>query len=316
MSVNIARMRGVGAALPTPYRFGRVDFDAFAALCDRLIERGVNSLVPCGTTGEAALLTMAEQHELIETAVSVAAGRVPVIAGAASNNTATAVELAGSAEQAGAQALLCATPAYLKPTQAGVIAHFRAIHDAVRIPVILYDVPSRTACPLNDLSIKRLSTLPRIVGLKDATADVPRVSRLRRRLGREFLLLSGDDSTQSAFRAEGGDGCISVTANVVPALCAALHRAHDRNRFDEVQRIERILRPLHAALFLEPNPIPLKRALNRLKLIEDGLRLPLTPLSPAADRHLAAVLERIMPAEHVEAARFAAANPLIAPRAA
>jgi 4-hydroxy-tetrahydrodipicolinate synthase len=182
--------------------------------------------------------------------------------------------------------------------------------------VTLYDVPSRTACPLNDLSIKRLGSLPRIVGLKDATADVPRVARLRRRLGREFLLLSGDDGTQSAFRAAGGDGCISVTANVVPALCAALHRAHDRSRFDEVQRIERILRPLHAALFLEANPIPLKRALHRLKLIEDGLRLPLTPLAPAADRHLAAVLERIMPAEQIEAARFAAANPLIAPRAA
>lgn len=316
MPLSIVRMRGVGAALPTPYRFGRVDFDGFARLCERLIDRGVGSLVPCGTTGEAALLTMAEQRQLIETALSVSRSRVPVIAGAGSNNTATAVELAVSAEQAGAQALLCATPAYLKPTQVGVIAHFRAIHDAVRIPVILYDVPSRTACPLNDLSIKRLSSLPRIVGLKDATADVPRVARLRRRLGREFLLLSGDDGTQSAFRAAGGDGCISVTANVVPALCAALHRAHDRSRFDEVQRLSCILRPLHAALFLEPNPIPLKRALYRLKLIEDGLRLPLTPLTPAADRHLAAVLERIMPAEQVEAARFAAANPLIAPRAA
>jgi 4-hydroxy-tetrahydrodipicolinate synthase len=310
------RMRGVGAALPTPYRFGRVDLDAFARLCERLIERGVGSLVPCGTTGEAALLTIAEQRQLIETAIEVSRGRVPVIAGAGSNNTATAVELAVSAEQAGAQALLCVTPTYLKPTQAGVIAHFRAIHDAVHIPLILYDVPSRTACPLNDLSIKRLSSLPRIVGLKDATAEVARVGRLRRRLGREFLLLSGDDGTQSAFRAASGDGCISVTANVVPALCAALHRAHDRNRFDEVQRIERILRPLHAALFLEPNPIPLKRALHRLKLIEDGLRLPLTPLAPAADRHLAAVLERIMPAEQFEAVRFAAANPLIAPRAA
>ncbi len=317
MPVTIsARMRGVGAALPTPYRFGRVDFDAFARLCERLIERGVNSLVPCGTTGEAALLTMAEQRQLIETALEVSHGRVPVIAGAGSNNTATAVELAVSAEQAGAQALLSATPAYLKPTQAGVIAHFRAIHDAVGIPLILYDVPSRTACPPNDLSIKRLTSLPRIVGLKDATGEVARVARLRRRVGREFLLLSGDDGTQSAFRAVGGDGCISVTANVVPALCAALHRAHDRNRLDEVQRIERILKPLHAALFLEPNPIPLKRALHRLKLMEDGLRLPLTSLTPAADRHLAAVLERIMPAEQIEAARFAAANPLIAPRAA
>jgi len=313
---RISTMRGAGAALPTPYRFGRVDFDAFEGLCHRLIERGVTMLAPCGMTGEAALLTMAEQRGLIETAVAAAYGRVPVVAGAGSNNTATAVELAVSAEDAGASALLCVTPAYLKPTQAGVIAHFRAIHDAVRIPVILYDVPSRTACPLNDLSIKRLADLPRVIGVKDATADVPRVARLRRRVGKDFLLLSGDDATQSPYRAAGGDGCISVTANVVPALCAALHRAHDRNRPDEIERLERILRPLHAALFLEPNPIPLKRALHRLKLIEDGLRLPLTPLAPQADRLLAAVLERIMPAEQVEAARFAAAHPLIAPRAA
>jgi 4-hydroxy-tetrahydrodipicolinate synthase len=316
MTIKPGRMHGVGAALPTPYRFGRVDLDAFEGLCHRLIGGGVSMLTPCGTTGEAALLTMAEQRQLIQAAVRAAAGRVPVIAGAGSNNTATAVELACSAEAAGASALLCVTPAYLKPTQAGVIAHFRAIHDAVEIPVILYDVPARTACPLTDLSVKRLAELPRVIGLKDATADVPRVGRLRRRLGKEFLLLSGDDATQSCFRAAGGDGCISVTANVVPALCAALHRAHDRDRPDEIERLERILRPLHAALFLEPNPIPLKRALHSLKLIEDGLRLPLTPLSPQANHHLAAVLDRIMPAERVEMARFAAAHPLTAPRAA
>ncbi|WP_428668821.1 4-hydroxy-tetrahydrodipicolinate synthase [Reyranella sp.] len=316
MSIRVTGLRGVGAALPTPYRFGRVDFDAFEGLCHRLIERGIDTLVPCGTTGEAALLTMAEQRNLIERAVAASRGRVPVIAGAGSNNTATAVELAVSAEAGGASALLCITPAYLKPTQAGVIAHFNTIHAAVRIPMILYDVPSRTACPLSDLSVKRLAQLPRVIGLKDATADVPRVRRLRRRLGREFLLLSGDDATQSAFRKAGGDGCISVTANVVPALCAALHRAHDRRHEDEIERLDRILRPLHAALFVEPNPIPLKRALHRLKLIQDGLRLPLTPLSPTADRHLAAVLERILPAEQIEAARFAAAHPLVAPRAA
>jgi 4-hydroxy-tetrahydrodipicolinate synthase len=164
--------------------------------------------------------------------------------------------------------------------------------------------------------VRRLAGLPRVIGLKDATAEIPRVGRLRRRLGREFLLLSGDDATQSPYRAAGGDGCISVTANVVPALCAALHRAHDRQQPEEIERIDRILRPLHAALFLEPNPIPLKRALHRLKLIQDGLRLPLTPMTPAAERHLAAVLERITPAEQIEAARFAAAHPLIAPRAA
>jgi len=316
MTIGTFALRGVGVALPTPYHFGSVDFDAFEGLCHRAIERGAATLVPCGTTGESALLTLAEQRRLIATAVAAAHGRVPVIAGAGSNNTATAVELAAAAEEAGAAALLSVTPAYLKPTQAGVIAHFTAIHEAVRLPLILYDVPSRTACPLSDLSVKRLANLPRVIGLKDATAEVPRVNRLRRRLGAEFLLLSGDDATQSPYRAAGGDGCISVTANVVPALLAALHRAHDRHQPDEIERLDRILRPLHAALFLEPNPIPLKRALSRLKLIQDGLRLPLTPMTPQAERHLAAVLERIMPAEQIEAARFAAAPPLTAPRAA
>lgn len=316
MNVKLARMHGVGAALPTPYRFGRIDLDAFAGLCHRLAERGVDMLVPGGPTGEAALLTLAEQRRLIETAVAAARGRIPVVAATGSSNTATAIELACMAEEAGAAALLCLAPAYLKPDQAGVIEHFRAIHDAVRIPLILHDVPSRTACPLTNLSVKRLADLERVAGISASTADMARVGHLRRRLGPGFLMLSGDDVSQSAFRKAGGDGAISVTANVVPALCAALHRAHDGGRQDEVERLDRILRPLHAALFLEAHPVPLKRALHRLKLIDDAVRLPLPPLAPQDDRHLAAVMERILPAEQVEAARFAAAHPLTAPRAA
>lgn len=316
MTKAILRTGGSMAALPTPYRFGTVDFQAFAKLCDHLIDCGTAALVPCGTTGESALLTPAEHSGVVAAAAAAAAGRVPVIAGAGSNNTRTAVELARAAELAGAQALLCVTPFYLKPTEAGMIAHFRAIHDAVAIPLILYDVPSRTACTLSDAAVIRLAGLPRIVGLKDATADIARVGRLRRRLGREFLLLSGDDATQSAFRAAGGDGCISVTANVTPALCAALHAACDHDVVAEVQRIDRILAPLHAALFLEANPIPVKRALNRLDMIEDSLRLPLTPLSPEADAKLARVLDRIVPAEEEEALRAASARPQAAARAA
>jgi len=224
------------------------------------------------------------------------------------NNTTTAVELARSAERAGAQALLCVTPPYLKPTQAGMMVHFRTIHDAVGLPIILYDVPSRTACALDDVTIRRLAELPRIVGLKDATGDIPRVTRLRRRLGEEFLLLSGDDATQAAFRLAGGDGCISVTANVVPVLCGALHRACDEKLDADIQWYEQLLAPLHAALFLEANPIPLKRALHRLGLMGDGLRLPLTPLSPDAGRKLEQVLQSILPVEEKEAARFAAAH--------
>jgi len=316
MNDLIAAARGSSAALPTPYSLGRVDFAALEALCNRLIDRGTSALVPCGTTGEAPLLTPDEHHNVVARTVAAAAGRVPVIAGAGSNNTGTAVDLARSAERAGAQALLCVTPPYLKPTQAGMIVHFRTIHDAVGIPVILYDVPSRTACALDDVTIRRLAELPRIVGLKDATGDIPRVARLRRRLGDQFLLLSGDDATQVAFRSAGGDGCISVTANVTPALCAALHRACDERLDADVRWFEQLLAPLHAALFLEANPIPLKRALSRLGLMGDGLRLPLTPLSPDADRTLERVLQAIMPAEEKEAMRVHAARRLLAGRAA
>ena len=316
MNDLITAAHGSSAALPTPYSLGQVDLAALEALCNRLIDRGIAALVPCGTTGEAPLLTPDEHHRVVAQTVAAAAGRVPVIAGAGSNNTGTAVELARSAERAGAQALLCVTPPYLKPTQAGMIVHFRTIHDAVGIPVILYDVPSRTACALDDVTIRRLAELPRIVGLKDATGDVPRVARLRRRLGDKFLLLSGDDATQSAFRMAGGDGCISVTANVVPALCAALHAACDDKLEADVRWFDQLLAPLHAALFLEANPIPLKRALSRLGLMGDGLRLPLTPLSLDADRKLDRVLQAIMPAEEKEAMRVHAARRHVAGQAA
>jgi 4-hydroxy-tetrahydrodipicolinate synthase len=197
-----------------------------------------------------------------------------------------------------------------------MMVHFRTIHDAVGIPIVLYDVPSRTACALDDVTIRRLAELSRIIGLKDATGDIPRVARLRRRLGYQFLLLSGDDATQSAFRNAGGDGCISVTANVVPALCAALHAACDDKLDADVRWFDQLLEPLHAALFLEANPIPLKRALSRLGLMGDGLRLPLTPLSLDADRRLQRVLQAIMPAEEKEAMRAHAAHRHIAGHAA
>ena len=291
------RLHGSCVALPTPFRYGTVDFLALEALCHRQIDAGTAALVPCGTTGEAPLLSVAEQKRVVEATVAAAGRRLPVIAGAGSTNTQTAVELARAAEQAGAQALLCVTPYYLKPTQAGLIAHFTAIHDAVGLPVILYDVPSRTACPMADVTIKRLADLPRVVGLKDATGDIPRVKQLRRRLGDRFILLSGDDASQAAFRLAGGDGCISVTANVAPALCAALQKACDRREVEAIARLEEILAPLHAAMFLEANPIPVKRALHRMGFMVDGLRLPLTPLGAAADVQLSEVLRTILPLE-------------------
>ena len=317
MGNRIFKLHGPCVALPTPFRDGAVDFPALEKLCHRQIARGTAALVPCGPTGEAPLLTPGEHHRIVERTVAAAAGRVPVIAGAGSNNTQTSVELARSAELAGAQALLCITPYYLEPTQAGLIAHFQAIHEAVRIPIILHDVPSRTARPMADLTIERLAELPRIVGLKDATGDIARVERIRWRLGDRFLLLSGDDATQAAHRLAGGDGCISVTANVTPALSAALHKACDRVQTEAVARLESILAPLHAALFLEANPIPVKRALHRLGLMVDGLRLPLTPLGAMGDMKLARALQAVLPMEkEAEAVRVVSGRPPVSSRAA
>ncbi len=305
----VTHARGSMAALPTPYRFGKVDIEALEKLCERLIAHGTTALVPCSTTGEASLLTPDEHRLVIARTVAAAASRVPVIAGAGSNSTRTAIELAQAAEKAGASALLCVTPFYLKPSQSGLVGHFKAIHDAVGLPLILYDVPARTGCALADVTIRRFADLPRVVGLKDATGNIARVPRLRRRLGNDFLLLSGDDPTQAAFRLAGGDGCISVTANVAPALCAALHRACDTRDTDEIAHLERILAPLHTALFLEANPIPLKRALHHLGLMGDGLRLPLTPLGPLDDQKLIHVLDAVETPERVTALRFAASRP-------
>ena len=316
MSKKAFRLHGSCVALPTPFRYGTVDFPALAALCQRQIEHGTAALVPCGTTGEAPLLTPGEHHRVITATVAAAAGRVPVIAGAGSNSTDTSIALARSAELAGAQALLCVAPYYLKPTQAGLVAHFTAIHDATSLPIILYDVPSRTACPIAGATIKRLAELPRIVGVKDATGDIARVGRLRRHLGEEFVLLSGDDASQAAYRLAGGDGCISVTANVAPALCAALQRACDAHDSAAIALLEGMLAPLHAALFLEANPIPVKRALQHLGLMVDGLRLPLTPLSPKANERLGEVLQSVMPFEQAETRRIDARRPALKSRAA
>jgi 4-hydroxy-tetrahydrodipicolinate synthase len=315
MNTILQSYHGAIASLPTPYRQGRVDLAALERLCHRLIGRGIAALAPCGTTGEGSLLTAEEHREVVATTVAVAAGRVPVIAGAGSNNTQVALELARSAENAGASAILAVTPFYLQPSQAGIAAHFRSIHDAVGIPVILSDVPARTGCTLGDTTVKRLASLPRVIGLKDATADIPRVSRLRRRLVPDFLLLSGDDATQAAFRVAGGNGCISVAANVAPALCVALHHACDDGMAGDIQWYDQLLTPLNEALALEANPIPVKRALARMGLIADGLRLPLTPLSPELDRKLGQVLDAIAPVEEREALRLAATQPCT-PRAA
>jgi 4-hydroxy-tetrahydrodipicolinate synthase len=277
---HVTKLTGYAPALPTPFDDNdHVDGAAFERFCALQVKMGATALVVCGTTGEAPTLTPAEHRELIRIAADVSHGCVPVIAGAGSNSTAHAIELTKDAAAAGADAILSVVPYYNKPTQAGLEAHFRAIAEASALPVILYDVPSRTACGLADETIARLAALPQVVGLKDATGDVTRPLRLRPLLGADFRLLSGDDATALAFVAHGGNGCISVTSNVAPRLCRDMYLAHKHGETAHAQRLAATIAPLTAALFRETSPAPLKFALSLFGLMSPRVRLPLVELT-------------------------------------
>lgn len=291
-------LRGSMTALVTPFKDGRIDETAFVSLCERQIRCGTAALVPCGTTGEAPTLTHEEQSRLIDLTVRAANGRVPVIAGAGSNCTATTKIMVAEAARLGADGALCIVPYYNRPTQEGLFRHFEEVQAATSLPVILYDVPKRTGTALELDTIVRLSRLPNIVGLKDASGDLARAARLRHLVGRDFLRLCGDDALVGPFLNLGAQGCISVVANVTPALCSALHRAwavHDTARF---QAISETLDPLNNALFAESNPVPVKWSLAQLGLMRGDLRLPLTPLS---EQHRDTVLRAIQTALPAEA---------------
>jgi 4-hydroxy-tetrahydrodipicolinate synthase len=277
---HVSKLSGYAPALPTPFDpDGYIDAAAFESLCDRQIRHGATALVVCGTTGEAPNLTRAEHDVIIRMAVNVAHRRVPVIAGAGSNATAHAIELAKDAETAGADALLSVVPYYNKPTQAGLEAHFRAIADSVGLPIVLYDVPSRTGCGLSDVTVARLAECPNIIGLKDATGDMTRPLRLRSLLGADFRLLSGDDATALAFLAQGGNGCISVTSNVAPGLCRNLYLALRQGQLAQAQRLGVPVTRLTTALFKEGNPAGVKYALGAMRIMSPRLRLPLVELT-------------------------------------
>ncbi len=269
-------------ALITPFRDGRLDEAAFRAFIDWQIAEGADGLVPCGTTGESATLSHAEHMRAIEICLEATARRVPVIAGTGSNSTEEAITLTRHAEKAGADAALLITPYYNKPTQEGLYQHFKAVHDATRLPLILYNVPSRTAVDMSVATLARLAELPRIAGVKDATADLARPLRLRRLVKREFSQLSGEDATVVPFLAHGGVGCISVTANVAPRLCAELHRAWRAGDAKKALALNETLLPLHDAMFVETNPIPVKYAVSLLGRCSGEIRLPLTPPSEAS----------------------------------
>ncbi len=281
-------------ALVTPFKNGAVDFDAFDALVERQIAGGSSALVPVGTTGETSTLSQDEHKAVVERCVSVAAGRVPVIAGAGANATAEAVELVRHAKTVGADAALVVCPYYNRPDQRGMEAHFRAINDAVQMPVFLYNVPGRTIVDLAPDTVGRLAQLPNVIGIKDATADLSRVAAHKKLAGEgaQFIQLSGEDGTALGHRAHGGTGCISVTANVAPEACAAMHAAVDDGDWNTAREIDAALNDLHAALFASPSPGPAKYALSRLGLCTEDVRLPILPPDDAVKAQIDAAMER------------------------
>ncbi len=291
---HVSELSGYAPALPTPFGDdGNVDVAAFEQFCDRQIRAGATALAVCGTTGEAPTLRPAEHTTLIQIAVAVAHSRVPVIAGAGSNSTAHAIELTRDAEAAGADAILSVVPYYNKPTQTGLYEHFRTIAQSSGLPIILYDVPSRTVCGLADETIARLAEMPKIIGLKDATADVTRPMRLRSLLGPNFRLLTGDDATGLAFVSQGGNGCISVTSNVAPGLCRNMFSACRKWQITGAQRWAIPVAKLTAALFREASPAPLKYALSLLGLMSPKVRLPLVELTDQSKAEVTAAMTQV-----------------------
>jgi 4-hydroxy-tetrahydrodipicolinate synthase len=282
--------KGSIPALITPFRHGIVDERALQGLVQRQIAEGSHGLVPCGTTGESATLTTAEHIRVVELTVEAAAGRVPVIAGAGSNNTAHSIELAKAAKAAKADAVLVVAPYYNKPSQDGIVAHFKAISDAVDIPIISYNVPGRTVVDILPETVARLSKLSNVVGIKDASSDIGRVARHMALCEDGFILLSGDDPSALAFNAAGGTGCISVTANVAPKQFAALQNATLQGEFAAARKIDAMLYDLHKTLFIEPSPAPTKYACSLLGLCTDEVRLPIIPCSDAAKAKIKAVM--------------------------
>ena len=271
--------RGSFTALVTPFQNGTIDEKAFRALVVRQIDEGTNGLVPVGTTGESPTLSHDEHKQVVEWCIAEARGRVPVIAGAGSNSTREAIDLAQHAEKAGADGVLVVTPYYNKPTQEGLYQHFKAVNDAVGIPIIIYNIPSRSVIDMSVDTMKRLFDLKNIAGVKDATASMVRVSQQREALGPDFTQLSGEDATALGFMAHGGHGCISVTANVAPRLCAEFQNACLRGDYRTALKLQDKLMPLHQNLFVETNPSPAKYALSVLGKCADTVRLPMVTLS-------------------------------------
>ena len=278
-------------ALVTPFKNGELDTDALKSLVEWQIGAGSSGLVPVGTTGESPTLSHDEHDAVVDVVVKASAGRVPVIAGAGSNNTDEGVRLIQHAEKAGADAALVVTPYYNKPTQEGLYQHFKAMHDAANLPIIIYNIPGRSVVDMSVATMARLAELPRIIGVKDATGDLARVPQQRLACGKDFVQLSGEDATALGFNAHGGVGCISVTANVAPELCAKMQAATLAGDFATALEITDKLMPLHIAIFAEPGLVGAKYGLSLLGKCSDEVRLPHVGLTdPVKDQIKAAMV--------------------------
>ena len=279
--MSTPRFKGSITALVTPFRNGVVDEAALRALVDWQIESGTHGLVPVGTTGESPTLSHDEHRRVVDIVVGETRGRVPVIAGAGSNNTAEAIDLARHAESAGADGVLVVTPYYNKPSQEGLYRHFKAVNDAIGLPIVIYNIPPRSVVDMSVETMKRLYELRNIVGVKDATGNLARISLQRQAMGADFIQLSGEDMTALACMAAGAHGCISVTSNVAPRLCAAMQEACLAGDYPKALSIQDRLVALHAGLFVEPNPTGPKYALSLLGYMTEDCRMPMVPVTEA-----------------------------------
>jgi 4-hydroxy-tetrahydrodipicolinate synthase len=285
--------KGSYTALVTPFKGGALDEEALRRLVDWQIAEGTHGLVPVGTTGESPTLSHDEHKRVVEITIEVARGRVPVIAGAGSNSTAEAIDFARHAKKAGADGILVVTPYYNKPTQEGLYQHFKAINDAVDVPIVIYNIPGRSIVDMSVDTMARLYELKNIVGVKDATANLARCSQQRLAMGPDFIQLSGEDATALGFMAHGGHGCISVASNVAPRLCAEFQNACLKGDYATALKLQDKLMVLHDVLFIETNPSPVKYAASRLGLCSAETRLPLVPLTEATKKAVDAALARL-----------------------
>lgn len=285
--------RGSFTALITPFSSGQLDLAALKRVVEHQISAGTHGLVPVGTTGECVTLSMEEHRRVVEIVIETAAGRVPVIAGAGSNNTAHAIELARFAKAAGADAILVAAPYYNKPSQDGLAAHYLAIADAVEIPLFVYNVPGRSIVDISPETMARVARHPNIIGVKDATGDIARVTQHRRAIGNGFIQLSGEDASSLGYNAHGGVGVISVSSNVAPGLCADFQTATLEGRWDEARALNDRLQPLHEVMFATTSPAPAKYAASLLGLCSAELRLPLVECPSPVKERVRSVLEEL-----------------------